>query len=79
MKKIVKLNENELREMIASEVKKLNEVHLKSTDELANGDFARMCGMLKGAVESLFMWKDYCRTLEELQQLIDKTFEDFIG
>ena len=78
MGKIVKLDENRLRKMIMSEIKKINEVNIRSTDELADGDCARMCGMLKGAIESLLMWKDYCKTLEELQHLIDRTFEDFV-
>ena len=78
MGKIIKLDENGLRKMIMSEVRRLNEIQIKSTDELANGDCARMCGMLKGAIESLFMWKDYCKTLEELQHLINRTFEDFV-
>jgi len=78
MGKIVKLNENELRKMIMSEVRKLNEVQVKSVDELTDGNYERMCGVLEGKIESLFMWKDYCKTLEELQHLIDRTFEDII-
>ena len=79
MGKTIKLTENKLRSMIAAEIlKSLNETHVRSTDELADGNYERMCGMLKGKIESLLMWKDSCKTLEELQRLIDRTFEDII-
>ena len=83
MGKTVKLNEKMLRDMIMLEVRKmagkrLNEVSVRSTDELADGSYERMCGMLKGKIESLLMWKDSCKTLEELQHLIDRTFENII-
>ena len=76
---IVKLDEQNLRSIIMSEIKnKLNEVHVKSTDELADGDYGKMCGILKGKIESLYMWKDYCGTLEELQRLISSIFDNLI-
>ena len=80
MKRTIKLSESMLRNMILSEVRKvaLNEMEVKTTDELAGGDYEEMCGMLKGKIESLLMWKDSCKTLEELQHLIDRTFEDII-
>lgn len=85
MKKTIKLNEQSLRKIIISEIKNiveknsLNEVHIKSTDELAQGDYSIMCGRLKGKIESLYMWKDYCQTLEELQELISRTFDDLMA
>ena len=57
---------------------RLNESHVKSTDELAGGDYGRMCGILKGKIESLYTWRDYCNTLEDLQALIDRTFDDIM-
>jgi hypothetical protein len=84
MEKIVKLDESSLRKIIMSEVrkaamkKKINEAQVKTTDELADGDFGKMCGILKGKIESLYIWKDYCNTLEELQELIDRTFGDLM-
>jgi hypothetical protein len=77
---IVKLDEQNLRKIIMSEIKnKLNEVHVKSTDELADGDYGKMCGILKGKIESLYMWKDYCETLEDLQELIGRTFDSLMA
>ena len=84
MGKTVKLNEQSLRKIIMSEIKntigknKLNESHVRSTDELAGGDYGRMCGILKGKIESLYTWRDYCDTLEDLQALIDRTFDDIM-
>lgn len=78
MKKIVKLNESELRKMIMSEVRKLNEVQLKSTDEVTGGSYETMCGILIGKIEFLLSWKDTCKTMEELQHMIDRTFEDIV-
>lgn len=80
MKKTIKLDEQTLRKIIMSEIKNsINEVHVKTTDELADGDYGRMCGMLKGKIESLYMLKDYCRTLEELQKLISSIFDNLMA
>jgi len=80
MKKTIKLDEQTLRKIIMSEIKNsINEVHVKTTDELADGDYGRMCGMLKGKIESLYMMKDYCRTLEELQKLISSIFDNLMA
>ena len=85
MGKTIKLDEQTLRKIIMSEIKNsvgknnLNEVHVKTTEELADGDYERMCGMLKGKIESLYMLKDYCRTLEELQKLISSIFDNLIA
>ena len=85
MRKVVKLDENGLRSIIKSEVRKaaakkqLAEVSVKTTDELADGDYGKMCGILKGKIESLYIWKDYCNTLEELQQLIERIFGELMG
>lgn len=85
MGKTIKLDEQTLRKIIMSEIKNsigknnLNEVHVKTTDELADGDYGRMCGILKGKIESLYMLKDYCRTLEELQKLISSIFDNLIA
>lgn len=79
MGKVVKLNEDKLRNIIISEVRKMvNEAHVKSTDELAGGDYVKMCGTLKGKIEALYTWMDYCDTLEKLQELIDRTFGDIM-
>lgn len=85
MGKTIKLDEQTLRKIIMSEIKNsigknsLNEVHIKTTDELADGDYGRMCGMLRGKIESLYMLKDYCRTLEELQKLISSIFDSLMA
>jgi len=80
MGKTIKLDEQGLRKIIMSEIKNsINEVHIKTTDELADGDYGRMCGMLKGKIESLYMLKDYCRTLEELQKLISSIFDNLMA
>ena len=79
------MDENGLRSIIKSEVRKaaakkqLAEVSVKTTDELADGDYGKMCGILKGKIESLYIWKDYCNTLEELQQLIERIFGELMG
>ena len=84
MGKIIKLDEQSLRKIIVSEIKNtvhkgsLNEAHVKSTDELADGDYGKMCGILKGKIESLYMWKDYCDTLEDLHSLIARTFDSIM-
>lgn len=84
MGKTVKIKESELRRMVVAELKRtaaknrINEVNVRSTDELADGDYERMCGVLKGKIETLYMWKDDCKTLEELQHLIEQLFDDMI-
>lgn len=84
MGKTVKIKESELRRMVLAELKRtaaksrINEVNVRSTDELADGDYERMCGVLKGKIETLYMWKDDCKTLEELQRLIGRLFDDII-
>lgn len=84
MGKTVKIKESELRRMVVVELKRtaaknrINEVNMRSTDELADGDYDRMCGVLKGKIETLYMWKDDCKTLEELQHLIEQLFGDMI-
>jgi hypothetical protein len=80
----MKLDENKLNRIIKSEIRKvvskrnMNEAQVKTANEMTDGDYAKMCGILIGKIEALYMFKDYCETVEDFQKLIARTFDDII-